>query len=180
MGLVVSVMIGLEMMLPNEEVDRVNLSASLSSSSPACLLERLRLRKTQAMKVMAAVTRTAPTAAPAITAVGVPPPPGLVAGLEDGVVSGLVVGTGAVFPGKSLLDEEEDVAGDDVGITWMPLADDVIGVTVELEWEAELVVGDAVGDAVDEVGVVSIGLGFWSAFILHVVPWSRSSKQLKP
>lgn len=158
MGLVVSEMMGLEMMLPKEEVERVSLRASRSSSSsPACFLERLRLRKTQAMKATAAVTRTAPTAAPAITAVGVPPPPVLVSGLEDGLVFGAVVVTGNGAPVEVLLEEEEGDAGDEVGITWMLLVDDVVvGVTVDLDREPEL----AVGDAVDEAETDSIGLGF--------------------
>lgn len=122
MGLVVSEMMGLEMMLPKEEVERVSLRASRSSSSPACFLERLRLRKTQAMKATAMVTRTAPTAAPAITAVGVPPPPPpvFVSGLEEGVVSGSVVETGVVPPVEVLRNEEEEDDNDDgeeVGIT---------------------------------------------------------------
>jgi hypothetical protein len=80
----------------------------------------------------------------------------LLSGLEDGLVFGSVVVTGTGAPVEVLLEEEEGDAGDEVGITWMLLVDDLAGVAIELDCEAEL----AVGDVVDEAGIDSIGLGF--------------------
>jgi hypothetical protein len=105
--------IGLLMMLPNEEVERVSLRAPSDASARRSLLLRRRLRKMRAMKAQAATSRTAPTAAPAMTAVGVPE---LALGCA---VSVDVVSAPELAP--LLSPGVEVVVGEGVGTTWVVL-----------------------------------------------------------
>lgn len=149
---------GLEMKLPKEEVERVRRILSPSRlPRRRCWVEALllrRLRRIQAMKMPAERRRMAPTAAPAITAVGVLEGGDDSSGVGVGSVFGLVVVIAPAPPlpvGELVGDDNGDVVGTvcRLLLVRMPMLE------AENEGSPKRVDVD-----VDSGGSVSTGLGF--------------------